>query len=232
MTAVAFDNRAVSVPTDEAFDWRRAAYALAALIAWAGLALSLFLALTDPTYWPNAAERFTYWGSYFTILSNIAVAVVTTMLALDPRRTGTWFNAMRMASLVMITVTAAVYSTVLAPAYAELGLTPTGLDAVSDNLLHVITPVLAVAVFLLVDYRGRMKPDTLLRCLALPMAWLGYTLVRGALIDWYPYPFLDVTKLGYQATIVNIIAIVAVGLLIGALYLAYDKLSPVGREKS
>jgi hypothetical protein len=33
--------------------------------------------------------------------------------------------------------------------------------------------------------------------LAYPAAWLAYTLVRGADTGWYPYPFVDVDKLGY-----------------------------------
>jgi hypothetical protein len=28
-----------------------------------------------------------------------------------------------------------------------------------------------------------------------PLAWLAFTLIRGAVINWYPYPFIDVTKL-------------------------------------
>jgi hypothetical protein len=32
--------------------------------------------------------------------------------------------------------------------------------------------------------------------LAYPAAWLGYTLIRGASVDWYPYPFVDVSQLG------------------------------------
>lgn len=30
-------------------------------------------------------------------------------------------------------------------------------------------------------------------------AWIVYTFVRGRLVDWYPYPFLDVRKIGYRA---------------------------------
>jgi hypothetical protein len=36
-----------------------------------------------------------------------------------------------------------------------------------------------------------------------PLCWLGFTLIRGAFISWYPYPFIDVTKLGYGGTVLN-----------------------------
>jgi hypothetical protein len=36
-----------------------------------------------------------------------------------------------------------------------------------------------------------------------PFCWLVFTLIRGAVISWYPYPFIDVTQLGYGKTILN-----------------------------
>lgn len=220
----------VPEPTQErSFDWRRACYAVLAVIAWSGLALSCYLNLTDPTYWPTVAERFSYWISFFTILSNFVVAVVTTMLAIDPQRRGRWFDATRMSSLVMITVTGLVYNLVLAPANAAAGTTPTGLGAVSDNLLHVIVPILTVVGFLVVDRRGRMDLPALVRSLVLPIAWLGYTLVRGAIVGWYPYPFMDVIDLGYLRAVMNCAAVVVLGLVLGAMFLAYDRFSRLGR---
>jgi hypothetical protein len=29
------------------------------------------------------------------------------------------------------------------------------------------------------------------------VVWVGYTLIRGAITGWYPYPFVDVTAHGY-----------------------------------
>ena len=43
-----------------------------------------------------------------------------------------------------------------------------------------------------------------------PIAYLVYALVRGALTAWYPYPFVDVSTLGYGRTFVN-----AVWILVG-----------------
>ena len=54
-----------------------------------------------------------------------------------------------------------------------------------------------------------------------PVAWLAGTLVRGAAIDWYPYPFVDVTDLGYLPVAANVVLITAlfVGLAFGARWL-------------
>ena len=31
-----------------------------------------------------------------------------------------------------------------------------------------------------------------------PLAYFGYSLIRGAIVDWYPYPFMDVNRHGYD----------------------------------
>jgi hypothetical protein len=32
--------------------------------------------------------------------------------------------------------------------------------------------------------------------MAFPLVWLAYTLVRGPIVDWYPYPFLNPANVG------------------------------------
>jgi hypothetical protein len=50
---------------------------------------------------------------------------------------------------------------------------------------------------------------------------LAFTLVRGAAIDWYPYPFVDVVAHGYARVAINclVVAVLFVGLGFGALAL-------------
>jgi hypothetical protein len=55
--------------------------------------------------------------------------------------------------------------------------------------------------------------------LAFPLAYLGYSLVRGLAVDWYPYPFLDPDESGGYAGVAGysldvLAAFVAVGLLL------------------
>ena len=37
--------------------------------------------------------------------------------------------------------------------------------------------------------------------LSFPLAWIAYTLVRGEAVDWYPYPFVDVSKIDYDGVL-------------------------------
>lgn len=56
---------------------------------------------------------------------------------------------------------------------------------------------------------------------AFPFCWLAFTLIRGAIIGWYPYPFIDVTSLGYGKTILNCVwlSLLLLGLAAGATFL-------------
>jgi hypothetical protein len=58
-------------------------------------------------------------------------------------------------------------------------------------------PVVLVADWLFDPSRHRLPRWAVLAWLAYPIAWFAYTLVRGEIVDWYPYPFVDVSKLGY-----------------------------------
>ena len=97
-----------------------------------------------------------------------------------------------------------VYNTVLR-GLAELS----AAGQVSNLLLHLLAPVLAVGAWLLVGPRPRVDAATVWWSVVYPLAWIAYTFVRGAVVDWYPYPFLDVGELGLGRALVNT-AVVAV----------------------
>ena len=49
-----------------------------------------------------------------------------------------------------------------------------------------------------------------------PMAYLAYSLVRGAITGWYPYPFLDPREHGYTGVLVVSAAVTALVLALAA----------------
>jgi hypothetical protein len=44
----------------------------------------------------------------------------------------------------------------------------------------------------------------------------------GALSGWYPYPFIDVTKIGYRRTLLNALAVTVLLLIVGAVFRSLD----------
>ena len=52
----------------------------------------------------------------------------------------------------------------------------------------------------------------------LPLLWIGFTFVHGGITGWYPYPFLDVTVLGFVPALVNAAVILTASAGLGLIY--------------
>ncbi len=126
--------------------------------------------------------------SFFTILSNVSAVVMLVMLAFRPGRIDdVAFSVFRGAVTVYMSVTGLVYATLLGPTGLDVGLT----EPWVNWTLHILGP-LALAVDWIVHRPAvGLPPRSWLIWLSFPAAYLVYTLVRGAILDWYPYPFLD-----------------------------------------
>ncbi|KGN34837.1 hypothetical protein N802_01990 [Knoellia sinensis KCTC 19936] len=174
---------------------------LTALVTWVALLLQLVLVIRggrvlDDVTPPDLGTRLVRFVSYFTVLSNLLVALTTTTLALGQERYPTWWKVLRLNAVVAIAVTGIVHWFLLRPL-----LDLHGADAVADKLLHLVVPALAVIGWAVFGPRGQAHRSLLLSSLIFPVGWLAYTLVRGAAVDWYPYPFLDVSLHGYAGTL-------------------------------
>lgn len=194
----------------------RAWHALTAVLIVAALAVQCHIAVRAPGT-PPAHEIGTLAGaslsgrllrvaSFFTIQSNVLVAVTSGYLAHRPDRDGRIWRVARLDALVGITVTGIVYSTVLARIHE-----PSGWEQTSTNaVFHYIAPILAVAGWVLFGPRPRINRTTILWSLLWPVLWFGYTLLHGAVSEWYPYPFVSVTNHGYGRVLLNALAVTAV----------------------
>lgn len=213
----------------------RRVFGAVAILVWFSLGLNLVITAlgvypsttTTPTLFgydnpeglAGALSRVIDFFSYFTILSNIVVAVVLTALALGVARpVGAW-PALRLDSLLMITVTGLVFAIVLAPD-AKLE----GLEYVTNTIEHYLAPVLTVVTWLVWGPFGWFRLRTVLSAMVLPILWLGYTLVRGAVIDAYPYGFLDAAALGYPTALRNIAVVLVIGVVLALVFLGLDHL--------
>ncbi|SDT29120.1 Pr6Pr family membrane protein [Microlunatus soli] len=186
------------------------------------------------------SSRLVNLFSFFTIQSNILVLVAAIRLLIDPdlgrgRGNGAWWQVIRLTGLLGIVITGIVYVTVLRPL-----MDPTGIHAAVNAGLHYITPPVALIGWLIFGPRPRIGWRTLLLSMVWPIAWIVYTLIRGAITDWYPYPFLDVAVIGAAATARNLAVIVVLAVLLLLIMKVVDRLpmlpkgsdsSPVGLSK-
>lgn len=211
-------------------------HAVLTLVVVFGLVLQVWIAVgvaaTPPGHMTgflagtHLAGRLVRVISFFTIESNVLVAVVSAMLAVSPRRDGTVFRVVRLDALVGIAVTGIVYATVLAKVHEPHGWRET----VSNAIFHYVVPIGAVLGWLLVGPRPRVTARTIAWSLLWPVLFLGYTLARGAATHWYPYPFLDVATHGYPTVLVNsVLVTVVLGLVAAVLYAGDRKLPAAPR---
>ena len=157
------------------------------------LALSCAVALVARYLWGLGSATFragNFFG-YLTIQSNIAFVVVSVLAAIIALRVSTdprWLNTARAAVLACTVSSGAIY-VVIVQQSAAVGLAIT--VPWSDVLLHFVIPPLAILEWILSPGRGRAAWRTPFIAVGFTIGWGIVTLIRGAVVGWYPYFFLD-----------------------------------------
>ena len=101
---------------------------------------------------------------------------------------------------------------------------PTGLQRVADALLHDVMPIVWIAYWLVFAQRGRVAWRVLPLWLLYPVAWFGWILLRGEWTGFYPYPFIDVTSIGYARTVSNAVVVIGLFILVALIVTAVGSL--------
>lgn len=182
-----------------------------ACIAWFAIVLQLCL----------TTGSVTNFFSYFTILSNLLVAISLSFSFLWPAsKTGIFFSGLSVQSAIAlyIFIVGIVYNFVLRGIESF-----TGWQLIVDNLLHVVVPVLYVLYWVLFRSGGILKWRDGIYWIYFPLIYLIYSLIRGAFIHWYPYPFLNAAKFGYGKVFLNIAMIIGVFLVAGLLLIVINR---------
>jgi hypothetical protein len=175
----------------------RVAAALIALICWVGIALQF-----SATYAAQHDVLLTLWvlARFFTIISNLAVAVVMTNVALGGRVSPFVLGGLTLAILLV----GIVYLVLLRGLHAL-----SGNALIANHLLHYLSPVAVAGYWLLFTPHGRLRWTAPLLWMLFPLTYFVYAIARGEIDGRYPYTFLDVGKIGVAQTIINGLAIAA-----------------------
>ncbi len=178
---------------------RRLFAALVAGSVWFGLATQF-----DATLVANGSVAAALWIllRFFTILVALAVALTFTMLAWRPRvRSPELLGGLTLNALLV----AVVYRALIAGTLVQ-----TDQEKLADLFLHGITPVLVLLFWLTCVPRGGLRFRDVGPWAAVPLLYFAYALVRGGFDGIYPYPFMDVSNIGWAATALNA-ALIAAG---------------------
>lgn len=194
----------------------RIAAAIVAISAWAGIAIH-FAAV----YGQNHSIGETLWALlwYFTITTNLLVAVVFTGVALGVRRCT---SPHLLGGITYSIVVVGVVYTLLLHGLVELS----GGSAVANALVHWVTPVLVAVYSVVFVTRRTLRTYDPLIWAPYPLAYLAYALLRGESSGRYPYPFMNVAVLGWTVTLRNC-SFIAVGFFCaGYLLVMLDRYLP------
>jgi len=167
---------------------------------------------------PDPAAFVLNFFSFFTILSNAIAAIVLLIGAWFCLRTQSdpcWYNFARAAIVTYMTTTLVVYNLLL----RDISLDQATTVPWSNEILHVWAPLYLLLDWVFAPGRRRVPWSRFWLIAAFPIGWVIYTMIRGAVVGWYPYPFLDPSiapGLGYRGVAVYVIAIAAFILLVGS----------------
>lgn len=208
----------------------------AALLALAALARQLAreiaTAQAATTAWgrdiPTAVTNF---FSFFTTLSGLIAALALLIGGAWMLRTkkqndtepGWLAVLMTFASTYMLT-TGIVYNILLRgiPSHAAT-------EQWTSESLHVVLPTVMLVDVLFAPRRRAVGWGTAFTAVLFPLAWGGYTLIRGPFITdpftatpfWYPYPFLNPHNEGGWPSVCVYFATIAVAILVIAVIVVW-----------
>lgn len=196
-----------------------------ALLAWTAVGVQLYLLLQNPT--APLGETLVRFVSFFTILTNTLVAVCLTAVAAKGTNNRNFFAAPSTLSAVTvyILVVGIVYNLVL-----RFTWNPQGMQKMVDELLHTVNPVYYLLFWIFLVPKEGLQWKSVFPWLLYPFAYLVYVLLRGAASGFYPYPFINVTDLGYAKIAVNCVGLLFVFLLLSYGAVGAGKLLSKGKD--
>jgi hypothetical protein len=189
--------------------------ALLAIMGWAAILTQMVLSVSKAAAdGRGVASGLVNYFSYFTILTNLLVAVaLTTRVVAPDSRGGRFFArpAVLTAIGAYIAVVGLAYHLLLSHLY-----NPTGLPWLTDLVFHYLMPALYLVYWWIAVPHGQVRWADLPAWTWYPLGYFAYMLARGAVTGVYPYPFVDPTALGYPRTVANGIGMLGGLFVIGA----------------
>ncbi len=199
--------------------------ACTAIITWLALMLQLYLNIRNAET-NGLTPWFATWNffSYFTVLTNLLIALCFSLILLRPfSPPGRFFSkpATLAAITVYIFIVGLIYNAILRFTWQ-----PQGLQRWVDETLHVVVPLLFIMYWLLLAPREILKWSHPFRWLVYPGGYLVYALIRGEYSGFHAYPFINTAELGYGRVLLNSGAIMLVFIATGLAVVVISRKMP------
>jgi hypothetical protein len=153
----------------------------------------------------NAVNFF----SFFTIISNLFGALSLLLAALGLPAAPRTRDILRGAATCYLVIVGVVFSLLLTDVESDI-------IPWVNTVLHYVMPLAITADWCLDPPATRMRARDAALWMPLLAAYIAWTLLRGAVVHWYPYPFLNADRIGYAA-----VALYSVGIAVFAFVTAF-----------
>jgi carbon starvation protein CstA len=203
--------------------WITGARLAVAILILAAIGTQFMGSLDDPH------KSIVMFWSEFTYQSNLIVAIVLLIGAWflwNDAHPGLWWDLLRGAMVVYTAMTFVVYR------FLVSGTSNTPNDghdyyaSWASDTLHKVVPVIILIDWLLLPPVRQIDFRRALIWTLYPLAYCGYSLIRGPIVGWYPYNFLDPADAGgWGGVALYVLAIVAGFLLFSIVVIALGRLA-------
>lgn len=171
---------------------------------------------------------------YYTTLSNIFCFIVMIfVLRINIKELkknkdiekNTFLQKFKFYATIAILVTFLVYNFLLTD-----NMFGSGWNSLGNLTKHIVCPLLFIFDFILFDKHHQVKLIDCLLCTVLPLIYVAFILIRGALLPSsyqgtiYPYFFLNASNIGYLSVFLWVLALVAIFIVLALVLYLYDKL--------
>jgi hypothetical protein len=198
------------------------------LVGCFALLFQLYLIIQNRT--TGVTETVIRYFSFFTILCNILTVICFYSIIGNPQPGSTNFFASPKtitAITVYMFIVGLIYNTILRFLWS-----PQGYEQLVDELLHVVMPLLLFIYWLTFTEKNTLEWKNIFSWLIFPFIYCLYTLVRGEIAHFYPYPFMDVNAFGYGTVLINCSYVLIALLVVSTLFVAIAKvLTKITMEK-
>jgi hypothetical protein len=159
--------------------------------------------------------------SFFTTQTNVLANLIFLAPSLAPNsRIGRWAasEGVRAAVAMYIAVVGLVFHFILSATWK-----PEGLAALGNWVVYYVMPAAVVLDWLLFTPKGRLRWIDPVKWLAFPLVYGLWTVIHGQIIDWYPYFFIDIGKLGWTRALINYAGLLVFFLIVGLAIVGLDR---------
>jgi hypothetical protein len=178
----------------------------------------------------NLFRPFEYFA-YFSIVSSIVaglLALVGVYYLATNRAETKFLNISRLSLAAAMVIVGVVYHALLADAANDVRDGDYAWPVLPNEIIHTYAPILVALEYLIALRAPVLRLRAALWVTVFPLAWLGFSIVRGLITNWWPYWFINPNEEGGIGSVLVYVAaitafFIAMGYLLQALRLQLGK---------